>query len=130
MQGLKTLTHLNMCSSPFDFHITHLTLANSSVHACGCVSVCFKKEIYAQRALRAVARQESICKGACILSLCGLCCNDKFRVCPDFFELLIPKIPRGDSEHPVHTKSCECDHMRMNAHANRQRQWPNLHHMG
>ena len=51
------------------------------------------------------ARQESVCEGACILSLCGLCCSDKFRVCPDFLESLIPKIPPGDSEHPVHTQT-------------------------
>lgn len=84
------------------------------------VSVCLKKEIYAQRAVGAKARQESVCEGACILSLCGLCCSDKFRVCPDFLESLIPKIPPGDSEHPVHikttvTKSCDHDHMHMDA---------------
>lgn len=33
-------------------------------------------------------------KSVFILSLCGLCCSDKFRVCPDFLESLIPEIPQ------------------------------------
>lgn len=59
---------------------------------------------------------------ACILSLCGLCCSDKFRVCPDFLESLIPKIPLGDSKHPVRTKTmvtknCDHDHISVDTHA-------------
>lgn len=109
-----------MCSSPSDFHITQLTLVNMSVCACACV---FKdrKSTCRERSQSKGRRQESVCKGACILSLCGLCCSDKFRVCPDFLESLIPKIPPGDSEHPVHTKStvtqdCDHDHMHMDTH--------------
>lgn len=121
MQKLKTLTHLSMSSSPSDFHITQLTLVNMSVcasgYVCVCVPVCFKREIYAQRAARVEARQASVWKGACILSLCGLCCSDKFRVCPDFLESLIPKIPPGDSEHPVHMKSCDHDHTHMDTNS-------------
>lgn len=83
------------------------------------VSVCLKKEIYKQRVARVKERQESACKGACILSLCGLCCSDKFRVCPDFLESPIPKTPPGDSEHPVPTQTTVtkgCDRMHMLAH--------------
>lgn len=49
MQRLKTLTHLNMCSSPSDFHITQLTLVNMSACACGCVSVCFRRSTHREQ---------------------------------------------------------------------------------
>lgn len=97
------------------------------------VSVCLKKEIYKRRVARVKERQESACKRACILSLCGLCCSDKFRVCPDFFESPIPKTPPGDSEHPVPTQTTVtkgCLQTRTRPHTNRLQGWPNLRHMG
>lgn len=47
--------------------------------------------------------------------------------CPDFLESLIPKIPPGDSEHPVHTKttvtkSCDHDRTHMVTHTCKQNQ--------
>lgn len=107
---------------------------NTCQHECMCLRVCvcvFSKEIYTQRAARAAARHETVCKGACILSLCGLCCSDKFRVCPDFLESLIPKTPPGDSKHPVHTERAVTMTTRTwTQEHNKQHPWPNLHHTG
>lgn len=86
---------------------------NTCQHECICSWVCVS--VFKEGELSAESSQG---RGelACILSLCGLCCSDKFRVCPDFLVLLVPKTPPGDSKHHVHTKSSDHDHMHIDTH--------------